>query len=241
MSLISALQTQARLYITEIADTNSLSDANLLSLLNYAAREFMRRAEAYPTSTTFTTTASTALYLLSQYVTTYASVHKDGLWWYNGTKWKQLDAETRASLSQKFPDWLNSAAGNPARYFIEGNSIYVHPKPSATVANALQLFHFARSQDGSAATKYIFTNDTSLELGFLVDYEDVLFDFIRAKVDGMNNRRQSSIENMNVFYQRCEEAKQKLAYRADLIRSYKPQRAGWANTQARDNLRRGTN
>jgi hypothetical protein len=236
MSLLSTLQTKSRAYITEITDTNALSDANLLIILNDAAREFMRRAEGYPTSTQFNATASTAQYLLSANVPTFASVHKSGLWWQDSSDdWHQLDPETRQSLTARFPAWRNAAAGTPARFFIEGNDIFVHPAPTLTDALAFELNHFARSQDGSANTKYVFTNSTTLELVFLIDFEDALYDFVRSKVAAMLNKSSLATEWMNVFYARCEEAKQKLAYRADLFQRNRSEKAGWAAQRAQGN------
>ena len=243
MSLMSTLQTDARVFITEIADTNALSDANLAKLLNYGAREFVRLTDAYPTYADFNATADTAQYLLSAQITNYGKPHKDGLWWMDSSdNWHQLDPETRVSLSRKMPAWLDASSGSPARYFIEGNDIWVNPPPETTDASAFRLFMYARSVDvtvGAEATNYIFTNSTTVELKYLIEYEPILFDYVRAVTLAQMGGRAAGDDEMNKFYLKCEDAKGRLAYRADLLQQYRPSRAGWPMFQARANFRGG--
>lgn len=239
MSLLSVLQTKCRLVIPDIADTSALSDANLLSLLNEAAMQFLGAAKAHPTSTQFASVASGSSYALRTYVPTYHAAGKGGLWWYNGSAWRPLQAETRASMNRKFPAWLRSSrTGSPQRYFIEGGTLYVDPAPVAVVANSFELFHYARSQDGTAS-QYVFTASESVELTDLLDYEDILVDWVRALVAAMLSNSVLSIEWRNSFYARREAAKGELAGREDLIPNLRPYGAGRAMQQARQALRSG--
>lgn len=241
MSLMSTLQTDARVFITEIADTNALSNANLAKLLNYGAREFIRLTDAYPTAALFNATVDTAQYLLSAQITNYGKPHKDGLWWEDSSNnWHQLDPETRVSLSRKAPAWLDASSGSPMRYFIEGNDLWVNPPPETTDTNAFQLFMYARSVDvtvGSESTNYIFTNSATLELKYLIEYEPILFDYVRSVILQQQGARASADDELNKFYLKCEDAKGRLAYRADLLQQYRPYRAGWPMMNARANVR----
>ena len=53
MSTLSTLRSDARVVIPEINQTSAVSDADLLTILNYAAKEFLRRVHDYVTASTF--------------------------------------------------------------------------------------------------------------------------------------------------------------------------------------------
>ena len=226
MSTLSTLRSDARVVIPEINQTSAVSDADLLTILNYAAKEFLRRVHDYVTASTFATVAGQFEYSFATYVATYGRLHKDGLWWNNGSRWVQLDPTTRAVLSEDFPNWQGASNGSPARYFIEGSAMTVHPPPTTAGAALFKLYHYPRSVNMSADAQYVFTGSTTVELTHLIQYEDILFDFVRAKVYDMLNKPALAQSKLTLFYQRCQEARGELAARPDLVRDYRPRQAG---------------
>ena len=226
MSTVSTLRSDARVVIPEINQTSALSDADFLTILNYAAKEFLRRVHDYVTESSFSAVASQAKYVFSTYVATYGRLHKDGLWWNNGSRWVQLDPTTRAVLSEDFPTWQGASNGTPARYFVEGDGITIHPPTGTAGANLFRLYHYPRSVNTSADAQYVFTGSTTVELTHLIQYEDILLDFVRAKVYDMLNKPALAQSKLTLFYQRCQEARGELASRPDLVRDYRPRQAG---------------
>ena len=225
----SSLLSYLRIKIPEIASTDVISDVNLLIVLNLACTEFIKETDALPTSGTFNLVLNQSEYSLSTCLPTYGKVRKEGLWIYNlvNTKWTRLDPTTIPYLNQNYPSWLNTAAGLPYRYSLDGDTLTLHPKASSTYAgnNYLKLFYYKRSVDMSNSSHYPFAGAT-IQYTHLANYERVLIDYVRYEVKEMLGKAQDAAKDQMAFYTKCGLIKKELLSRPDLISEIRATGAG---------------
>ncbi len=225
----TTLLSLCRLEVPEINSTDVISDANLLIILNLACTEFIKETDALPTSATFNLVLNLTEYPLSTYVTGFGKIRKEGLWIYNAStlKWTQLESTTVSTLNLEFPSWLNTAAGFPQRFSLNGDILTLHPKASSTYAgsNYLKLFHYARSTDMSASGHYPFSGSTT-QYSHLAQYEETLVDYVCYKAKKMIDKNSDAEEARTMFYVKCGKIKQELQYRPDLISEMRAKGAG---------------
>lgn len=219
-----------RLYIPEINSTDVISDDNLLILLNLACTEFINKTDALPTSKAFNLVLNLVEYPLSTYVTDFGKIRKEGLWLYNASseRWTQLGSTTIPYLNIHYPSWLNTSAGTPLRFSIDGDIITLHPKANSTYAgdNYLRLFYYAHSIDMSASGHYPFTGSTTKHYPHLAEYEETLIDYVRWKTKQMLKKNADAEEAKTMFYAKCADIKVKLKSRPDLTSQMKATGAG---------------
>lgn len=226
MGLIrSDLRSFIRLQVPEFNDTNVLSNNNMDIFLNIVTEKFIELTEAIITSTDFNAVASQQTYLISTQVTTYLRIHRVGLWWYDlsATYYRQLTSTTLEQLSEKEPTWLNRSAGTPLKYAIEGDVIYIHPKPSVGSAgdqDTFRMYHYKKSTNMTADTHYPFSGTTT-EFPHLSSYTDVLVEGMRWKLLEAYGNQADAQKSELLFLAQCDSIKRKLKSREDIIAQVK--------------------
>ena len=214
----------SRLEIPEISQTSVISDADLLSILNLACREFVKGSDALPKNDTFDLVLNQLEYSISTVLPDFGKPHKNGLWFYNAQakNWRQLEATTISYLGYTYPTYLNTAASNPYRYSIEGDTLTIHPPASATYAGAdyLKLYYFGRSIDMAGANTYPFSGSATLNYSHLQDFEDSLIYFVKYKIKKMLGKDGDAEEAKQMFYSQVAGAKTLFTHRPDLVSSF---------------------
>lgn len=109
----------------------------------------------------FDVVASDGEYDLSVVIADYLGVDKSGLWWYNGTQWKQLYPRTLQYLDQFRPTWRNLSAGSPQDYTIDADILTVVPKPETAVTEGFWLYYGKVANPMSAEAHYPFSGSTT--------------------------------------------------------------------------------
>ena len=223
----SDMLSMARLYVPE-APSTVVSNVNAYIFLNNAAQEFVKVSDCLPTSTDFTCTADDKDYSLSSVASTYLKIRQEGLWFYNTTtsKWVPLDGTTLEYMQKNFPTWINDSSGVPARYWIDGDVLWIHPTPAITKASTgFKLYHYAKATDTSADTHYYFSGSTT-QYPWLAAYEEYLLEYYKWKVNqilGYDNKSESAKQ---MFYAQAAKAKQEFLYRPDLKKQFRFNRMG---------------
>jgi hypothetical protein len=209
-----------RLRIPEIASTDVISDANLLIIANQACTEFINKTDALPTSTDFNLVLNLLEYPLSTYISSFAKIRREGLWWFNTdtSKWKYLDGIDEGTLRIDYPDWLNTASGNPLRYSLTGDILVVHPPASSNYAgdDRLKLYHYARSIDMVGDNNNLFTGSDTKRYPHLADYEEVPIEYVRSEIKMMLKKNVDAKAALDTFYAKATYVKNQLAHRPDL-------------------------
>lgn len=124
--------------------TDNLSDLQLVFFINEAVKEICVDAQIQETEKAFNVVAGQSEYSLTDIDSRLITINKSGLYWYNGTNYKQLDPKTRKYLDEHYATWRNRTAGTPQSYFIEGDILTVFPTPDASISNGFKLSYIRR-------------------------------------------------------------------------------------------------
>jgi hypothetical protein len=223
------LLSYSRLRIPE-AQSAVISDANMLILTNQICKEFVDLTECLPTYTRFNATAEQQEYSIATNVSTYLRIRDEGLWWYysTGSTWKRLKAYTLDRLIQEEETWINRSSGSPLKYWIEGDTIGIHPKPDTSdTTYGFRLYHFAQSTNMSLDTHYPFSGSTT-QYSHLAHHDETIVDGVRYKVKQILGKHQQAEEAKSLFFAKCEKIRGELKDRKDLLKDGSMRGVGYA-------------
>lgn len=213
----------ARAYIPG-AKPQSIDDTTMTLILNQAALDIAAFTCCLKANKKFDVEASTQEYALSTKIGDYLTPDKSGLWWYNGTKWTQLDARTLEWFDINRPNWRDLSAGTPQEYAIEGDTIIVVPKPVTALSSGFWLYYGKKPTDMSANSNFPFTG-SNVEMTQLSIFDDAILKFAKWKIEPMINKDQDANLSMQEYLQERAE-KKALLYRRPDIASKTQMRAG---------------
>lgn len=165
---------------TPYAKTTAVSDDIIEQLLYKGVVEVARRTKCLPKKIKFNLVAETSEYTLSTITNAFLVMDKPGVWWYDGTNYKQLDVKTKKWLDENIPSWRTLGSGTPLYYYQEANTIGFHPKPNTTQADGALLHYFAKPDKPDNDEKFAFEGTT--EISSLLILEDCILNYYRWKV-----------------------------------------------------------
>lgn len=176
----------------KVVASNTLLDL----IINKGAADVNYYAGALKDNKKFAVTAEQQEYVFSDVLPEYVKMEAAGLWWNDGdattTEWTRLDALTRESLSNDWPNWLDDDSDSPIRYITENDILTIHPKPSADLTNGFWAFFVKKSVDMTAGTHYPFTGST-VEIASLTVLDDAIIDYVRWKLADVVGKDQKGI------------------------------------------------
>ncbi len=155
------LKSLSRAYLPG-AKVNTISNTRRNLILNEGAVDVAALSKCLSTSGKFTVTAEKADYLTYTVLTRFLLPHKSGLYWYDGTTWRQLDPVTQKYMDERHTNWRDEDSDSPERYFIEGDILTLHPKPNTTLAEGAQMYFFAAPERMTDNAHYPFGHDTEI-------------------------------------------------------------------------------
>lgn len=147
---------------TPYAKIEAASNTIVEALLYSGIIDVARHTKCLPENITFDVTADTYEYLLSANVPRFLLPDRDGLYWNNGTRWKQLIPKDRKWLDSNITNWRNLDSGDPYYYYIEGNKIGVHPTPDTTLSDGFWLYYFAKPAKQTDPNNYVFEGSSQI-------------------------------------------------------------------------------
>lgn len=164
----------------------SVVDNTLLDLMiNEGVKDVNIYAMAMKANKKFTATANQQEYAFSTVIDDFITMDEAGLWWNAGsassTDWRRMDPYERASLDDMFPRWKDDAVGSPFRYFIENDTLTVHPTVETTLSNGFWAFYIRKPTSMTLSTHYPFSGSTT-EIGALSVLDDAIVDYVRWKI-----------------------------------------------------------
>ena len=157
----SDLRTMARGMVPQ-AKVNVVSNTVRDLILNEGANKVAEGLLCLPTDDYFNVVAEQGNYNLASVVDRYIASQSSGLWWYNGSNWKQLNPRTREYMDKKFPFWKDDSSGDPQRFFIEEHKLVVHPEPDTAGTEYFRLYYFAGTQTMTSASHYPMGHDVEI-------------------------------------------------------------------------------
>lgn len=189
-------------------------------ILNNGVRDIAAYTACLKTNKTFTITADDDDYDLSTVIGDYLVMDKPGLWWYDGTQWKQLYPRTLKWLDEKRPGWRDYDSDDPENYTIDGDILTLSPPPNTTLANGLKLYYGKAPTDMTIAGHYPFSGSTT-ELTHLSVFDDAILEYWRWKARLALNKGEDAYKMGESAYVRIREEKFNLFKRRPDISSNK--------------------
>lgn len=184
-------------------------------ILNEGVKDIAAFTLCLKSNKKFNVTAETAEYNLSSAIEDYLAVDKPGLWWYNGTIWKQLYPKTLKWLDENVPNWRSVGSGNPLYYTIDGDIITVHPTPNTTLSSGFWLYYGKKPTPMTADGHYPFSGSTT-ELTHVSIFDMAILMYAKWKIEPMINKDQDANLSMQEYLRERNE-KQALFYRREDI------------------------
>lgn len=166
----------------------------------------------------FDVAASDGEYDLSVVITDYLGVDKSGLWWYNGTQWKQLFPRTLQWLDQNRPTWRNLSTGSPQDYSIDADILTIVPKPETAVTEGFWLYYGKVATPMSAETHYPFSGTTT-EFTHLRIFDMAIVKYAKWVIEPMLNKEQDANLSWQEYLREREEKLNLLNRRKDVAHS----------------------
>lgn len=130
----------------------------------------------------FTVTAEQQEYVLSTVLGDYLTPDKPGLWWSNGTDFKQLNPRTLHWLDKNRPNWRSLTSASPQDYTIDGDVLTIIPKPDTTLSQGFWFYYGKKPTPMTQGEHYPFTG-SSVELTHLSIFDEAILQFVSWKVN----------------------------------------------------------
>lgn len=162
------------------AQSENISDTILELVLYNGVKDIAARTKCLPENLKFNITAETGEYLVSTVAPRFLLMDKPGLWWYDGTDYKQLDPKTRKWLDENIPNWRTEDSDDPIYYYQEKNVIGLYPKPNTTTSSGIWIYYFAKPAKPTADSQYPF--EGTVEIPMLSILDGAIINYFRWKV-----------------------------------------------------------
>lgn len=152
------LKTMSRALVPA-AVSRVISDTVLELTINQACIDISRETKCIHTVGTFNAVAEQSTYVLSTVLTRYLCPSESGLWWYD-TQWNQIYPRTKKYLDERYPTWRDQTSDDPQDYFIDGDTMTIHPKPSVSGDNVFEFGHYQYPEPMTNDNHYPFSIST---------------------------------------------------------------------------------
>lgn len=198
--------------------TQAVSDTLLTLILNNACDDIAAFTVCLPTSKLFDVVADQGEYTLSSVIGDFLTPDKDGLWWYDGSQWMQVNARTREWMNKNRPTWRNLDSDDPQDYTIEGDTLLVVPEPDTSLTEGFKLYYGATPTYMTSDGHYPFSGSTT-ELTHLRPYDEVIIKFANWQLAEMLNKGVKPDVAMQEYYAMRQDKYTMCAKRRDISAS----------------------
>lgn len=178
-----------------------ISDTVMDLLINKGVDEVNVLADALTNTASFTATAEKGEYnIFKEVAKDFIAPGKTGLWWDDGTQWRQLDSETLKSMNVQYPTWRNDDSGDPRRFYQDGNRLVIHPKPDTTLVQGFLFDDYIQAATKMTdGTHFPFTGNKDEELVMLRPLDDAIIDYVRYRLQVMVGKDQKGVISEQEF------------------------------------------
>lgn len=152
------LKTMSLAYVPQ-GKASAISDTVRGLILNAGVADIALRVKAVRTYGEFNSTDSTGKYNLSANLTRYLGIDEGGVWYNDGSGFRQLDALSIAKMKNSYPNFISDSDLVPQRYYILGDDVYVNPGVETGSASAFRIYFIQRPIIMSADGHYPFHKD----------------------------------------------------------------------------------
>lgn len=200
------------------ANKNNVSATILTLVLNKACDDIAAYTCCISADETFHVVEDLGEYSIQEELTNFLTMDKSGLWWNDGTQWKQLNPRTLAWLDRNRPNWRDLGSGDPEDYVVTGNKIFIIPAPDTTLADGFKAYIIRAANYMSKKTEYPFTG-LDYEYIHLRIFSDAIIKYARWQIEPMINKKADSTLAKKEYQQAREEAYSLYRRRRDISAS----------------------
>lgn len=198
------------------ASKRKITQTLMRIILNNGASDIAHKTECIYASGDFSSTANTDSYSLTANLTRYLTPAKEGLWWNNGSKWDQLEPVTAQYMKLHHPNWMSDSAGDSIqRYWIEQDTLYIHPKLSIGGSDDLRLFFYQGPVPMTQSSHYPFGE--TVEIARLKLLHETLIKYWKWKAYEILGKDKEAKKNEALYENEVLKNKRILAIRKDLV------------------------
>ena len=151
----------SRVYCPQ-AKTNVISNSRRDLIIKEGVIDVARLTICLPTNEKFDVVADQREYNLSTEVTRFLVIAKSGLWWHDGSNYKQLSGVTIEWLDEHIPLWRDMDSGDPIYYYQEGDTLGIYPTPDTAYTNGFWLYFGQKPLPMTDDAHYPFGYDTEI-------------------------------------------------------------------------------
>ena len=203
------------------AKATTIPEAVLTLILNQGKDELCSITRCLPENSKFDVVAEQAEYDLTSSLTRFIMPQESGCWWNAGdgttTNWQKLDAVTIKWLDENKPSWRDSSSGSPLYYYIEGDKLNIHPKPSTALTNGLWMYYFQKSEDMSNDAHFPFGGAN--EISRLAILSEAILLYWEMRANFMLNEEELALRARDTYIRERSEKLMLLNVRPDLVNS----------------------
>ena len=163
------------------AKVSVVKNASFNLILNEGVKDIAAYTVCLKANKKFKITADKYEYSLSSFIGDYVAVDKMGLWWNNGSKWKQLYPRTLKWFDINRPNWRDLGSGDPLYYSIDSDIVTLSPTPDTTLASGLWLYYASVPSQMEKDSHYPFSGSTT-ELTHLSIFDYSIIAFARWRI-----------------------------------------------------------
>jgi len=199
------------------AKTSVISDTVMELMLYKGVVDIARRTKCLPKNIKFNLTAETQEYLISAITSNFLLLDKPGIWWYDGTDYRQLDPVTKKWLDENIPNWRTEQSDDPQYYYQEQNTIGFYPKPDTSTTDGAWMYYFAKPAKPTTDNEYAFEGST--EIPALVILEDAMIEYFRWKVLKALSKDKEAVASRQEYFEEINDKRMLLKARPDISAS----------------------
>ena len=116
-------------------------DVDIIAVLNQGVIDVTSQSGCLKSNKKFDVVSGQSEYVLSSVIGDYLNVDKSGLWWNNGTDFREVYPRTLEALDQQIPNWRTLTDGDPRWYSIDGDIITIVQTPSTSLTQGFWLYY----------------------------------------------------------------------------------------------------
>lgn len=194
------LKTLARAYIPQ-ARASAISDSVLKTIINEGALYIASITGCLKTDKKISLVAEQREYSISQLLDRYLNVDRPGVYWYDGSSWKQIHHKTMKWMDENKPNWRDGSSGDPIYSFIHGNNLNLEPKPDTGGSELLWVYHTQRPSTMTDDSHYPFhlENSQTTELDYLATLSECILLYVESRMLNVLGKKEEAMAKINEF------------------------------------------
>ncbi len=223
----------ARLFVPG-AKKNQVTDDQLKIVLNAGALDIVSFTRCLDRVVYFDLVDGQQEYLLSDVAPDFLSMDDEGIWVYDGSRYKKCYPKTRKWLDEEYINWRGAGESTPIYYYQEENAIGFYKTPSTSRTNGALMYTIRKPETMVENTDVAFHvyGDKKTEISSLSVLNESVLDYTKWKLsEPLSKPLGEIISRRGDYYSAMKERMKRIKKRADINKdgdTKRRQRPSWA-------------